>query len=228
MKKVLFSLAILLVSNLAFAQLSKGSLLVTGAASAYKGSYNGQGTSSSFLLLGPYTRTSFSIAPQVMYFLSNRFAIGVSGSYSELNYESKDENLNSSYVYSSNSHRNTIGQLIRYNIPLRQNFYLYLQEGALFYSGKGEYKSFSSGSFGSNNTITNPYNLTGYSIIFKTGIQYFLSNRVAVDVSVDLLNYTTQKEKYETETDTYDEFEINLVPNSVTLGISYRFGGTGN
>jgi hypothetical protein len=165
-----------------------------------------------------------------MYLFSNRFALGLLGSYSELNYESKDETINptSSYVYSSNSHRNTLGQLIRYNIPLRQNFYLYLQEGALYYSGKGEYKTTSSGPFSNNTTITNPYTLTGYSIIFKSGIQYFLSNRVALDVSVDLLNYTTQKEKYETETDTYNELEINLVPNSVTLGISYRFGGTGN
>jgi opacity protein-like surface antigen len=56
------------------------------------------------------------------------------------------------------------------------------------------------------------------------GIQYFLSNRVAIDVSVDILKYSEQKETYTTRTDNFSEFEVNLIPNSVTLGVSYRFG----
>jgi opacity protein-like surface antigen len=94
----------------------------------------------------------------------------------------------------------------------------------LYYSGKGEYSNVSTSAF-STTESKDSYDVTGYSIALKPGIQYFLSNRVAIDVSVDILKYSEQKETYTTRTDNFSEFEVNLIPNSLTLGISYRFGG---
>lgn len=227
MKKVLFSLYLLFIGTIAFAQLSKGSLLVTGSASGNKRNYDGSGTSANFLYFGPFTQTTFTVAPQVSYMLSNRFAIGLEGGYTKQKYESIDDNLSlngSTWTYKSNSHKYTAGQFLRYYIPLRQNFYLYFQESALYYSGKGEYSNVSTSVF-STTESKDSYDVTGYRIALKPGIQYFLSNRVAIDVSVDILKYTEQKETYTTRTDDFSEFEVNLIPNSVTLGVSYRFGG---
>jgi outer membrane protein W len=108
---------------------------------------------------------------------------------------------------------------------LRQNFYFYFQESATFFSGKGEYLNIVSGPF-SNSESKYTYDISGYSIVFRPGLQYFLSNRVAIDVAIDLVKYTNHKEKNNTSTDHHKEFQVNLIPNSVTLGLSYRFGGT--
>ncbi len=71
---------------MAFAQLSKGNLLVTGSFSGYKGPNIGGGVSSNYFvfLFDPSKVTTFSASPQVMYFISNRLSVGVIGGYNTL------------------------------------------------------------------------------------------------------------------------------------------------
>ncbi len=87
------------------------------------------------------------------------------------------------------------------------------------------YKSTTTGST-SNQDFSRDYSLTGYSLNIKPGIQYFLSNRVALDLSIEVFRFNSFREKTNNNNRKDTELMVNLIPNSVTLGLSYRFGGT--
>jgi len=228
MKKSLLLVAMLLSGSFAFAQLSKGNVLVTGAFSI-SGNANEQkinGTTTD----GP-TTTSFSFIPNVSYFITNNFSVGLElGLISNTNKEI-DVNGNTTVTNKDVTTSVGIAPFVRYYVPLGQNFYFYGQGGFGINSGNTENTRTSVTTVG-NNTITNEVksqsDVAAFNVRFRPGITYFLNNRFAIDASIGLLGLESSTTKIGDNEYKQTQFDFNIIPNSLNFGLSYRFGGTGN
>lgn len=230
MKKFLWLVALLLTTNLAFAQLSQGNLLVTGAFSI--SSNTSEVTNNSRVSDGP-TTTDFAFVPNVSYFLTNNFSLGLEIGFNR-NSTTSDfttDNGNTSVTVENVVSTFAFGPFVRYYVPLGNNFYFYGQGGIQVYGGT-EDETETAVTQNGNTTITVINNtttdLSGFSTGLKPGITYFLNNRFALDASFGLLQFATNGEKRTNYERRSNQVDFNIIPNSLTFGLSYRFGGTGN
>lgn len=215
--------AMLFATNFAFAQLSKGNLLVTGAFSV--GSTSQENTIAGKTTDGPSTST-FSIIPNVSYFLSDRFAVGLELGYSRLSSEVVD--VTSSRTTTTKEVTSGLGlsPFVRYYIPLGQKFYFYGQGGFGFTSGKVENTITTVTTFlGTQTTETKTESdLSAFNVGFRPGVTYFFTDRFALDASFGLLNFSNLTEKLGNNETKNSEINFNIIPSSLTFGLSYRFG----
>ena len=228
MKKIVLFVALLLTTNFAFAQLSKGNILVTGAFSISGSS--SENTVNNTTSDGP-TVTSVSFVPNVSYFLTVRFALGLELGLSNNTTEDKDINGNTTVTTKDVTGTFSISPFVRYYVPLGQNFYFYGQGGFGVTTGGIESTRTSVTTFG-NNTVTtetkSTSDISGFNVGLRPGITYFLNNRFALDASFGLLGIQNATVKEGDDEFKTTEFNFNIIPNSLTFGLSYRFGGTGN
>lgn len=230
MKKFLWLVAMLLTTNFAFAQLSQGNLLVTGAFSI--SSNTSEVTNNNRVSDGP-TTTDFAFVPNVSYFLTNNFSLGLEIGFNRNSTTSDFTNNNGNTTVTIENVVSTFafGPFVRYYIPLGTNFYFYGQGGIQVYGGTADETETAVTQNGNttttviNNTTTD---LSGFSIGLKPGITYFLNNRFALDASFGLLQFATNGEKRTNYERRSNQIDFNLIPNSINFGLSYRFGGTGN
>jgi long-subunit fatty acid transport protein len=228
MKKLLLLVALLLSGSFAFAQLSKGNVLVTGAFSI--SSSTEESTINNRTSDGP-TLTSFSFVPNVSYFITNRFSVGLELGLNSIALEEIEVNGNTTITTKDVTTSFGIGPFVRYYVPLGQNFYFYGQGGFGITAGNIESTRTSVTTFG-NSTVTNEVktqsDLTAVNVRFRPGITYFLNNRFALDASFGLLNIEGSTVKTGNDEFKQSQFNFNLIPNSINFGLSYRFGGTSN
>ncbi|KYG72472.1 outer membrane beta-barrel protein [Roseivirga echinicomitans] len=114
MKKLIFTMAILLVSTMGFAQIQKGDVQINGNVSFQK--VNNAGTEIS----------SFSLLPKAGVFVSETTSLG-----GIIGYTSRDFN-------GENSNEFNIGAYARFHKPMVENFYLYLEPSLTFGFGSRE------------------------------------------------------------------------------------------
>jgi hypothetical protein len=226
MKKIVLFVALLLSGNLAFAQLSKGNLLVTGALSI--SSNTSEITNNNRVSDGP-TTTDFAFVPNVSYFLTNNFSLGLEIGFNRNSVTSDftTDNGNTTVTLENVVSTFAFGPFVRYYVPLGNNFYFYGQGSIQAYGGTDDETETSVTQNG--NTTTTVINnsktdLSGFSIGLKPGITYFLNNRFALDASFGLLQFATTGEKRTNYERRSNQVDFNLIPNSINFGLSYRFG----
>ena len=114
MKKLIFTMAILLVSTMAFAQIQKGNIQITGNVGIQK--TNNAGTETS----------SFSLLPKAGVFVSETTSLGGIVGYTGGKFNG------------SKSDRFNLGAYARFHKPMVENFYLYLEPSLTFGFGNRE------------------------------------------------------------------------------------------
>jgi outer membrane protein len=225
MKKILLMVAMLFATNFAFAQLSKGNLLVTGAFSV--GSTSQENTINSKTTDGPST-SNFSIIPNVSYFINDRLSVGVELGYSSLSAELVDVRSSSTTVTTKDVTSGLgLSPFVRYYFPLGQKFYFYGQGGFGITSGKiNNTTTTVTTFFGTQTTeVKSESDLSAFNVGFRPGITYFFTDRFALDASFGLLNYSNTTVKLDKDETKNSELNFNIIPNSLNFGLSYRFGG---
>ncbi len=214
--------AMLFATNFAFAQLSKGNLLVTGAFSV--GSTSEENTVAGKTTDGPST-SNFSIIPNVSYFLSDRFAVGLELGYSRLSSEVVDVTSSGTITTKTVTGGLGLSPFVRYYIPLGQKFYFYGQGGFGFTSGKIENTITTFSSFFNRTTeVKTESDLSAFNVGFRPGVTYFFTDRFALDASFGLLNFSNSTTKLGNSETKNSELNFNIIPSSLTFGLSYRFG----
>jgi len=208
MKKLLsFSILLLLISSIAFAQVEKGKWFVAGYSSlgldigSEKYEYPNSGWKSTSV--SEYKYTEFDFNPYVGYFVIDKLPVGLFIDYEymkEVDKEDDDTWKTSDF---------TIGPFVRYYIADVKGFFPYV-EGRV---GFGSYKE--TDEYSGNK---DEWKSKIFTYKLGAGATYFLTDHVGLDLFLgyDHDSYKYEEDDYE-ETETYSSLEVNL-GIVVTLG----------
>lgn len=200
MKKAFFTLAALAVVSFTQAQqtdtvggFSKGDAFISGNVS-----YGTQKTDD-------FKQSSFTVAPMVGYFVSNNIAIGGSVAYTS------GKNEGGSTETTSNSLN--IGAFGRYYFMPSNQFSVFAQLQAGYLTRKNETEG---GSF------SEEYKENGFAAGFGPGVNYWLSDKFALETFVGFINYSSTEPDVDNAEAT-NRFNIGLNLSNVTFGLIYKF-----
>jgi hypothetical protein len=163
------------------------------------------------------------------YFLSNNFAIGISGSVnSSISYSRREDNKKYLSEYTDNNIEKGCGIFARYNHILDSSkFGFFFQLGTHYYWGTMKTTSPTMDSQGNIITIKRTTTHTQLLALLNPGIVYFINNKFSVESALGSIYYTSD-ESEPTDTNTVEKnsklgFDFNLT--TISLGFSYYFGG---
>lgn len=188
MRKSILMSAMLLMSAMAFAQIEKGQVQLSGNLLINNSENNFD------------ERTNFNITTRAGYFISDKTSLGLSLGFNS----SKSENT----IGSSDSNIFSIGAYARFHKPMVDNFYLFLQPGFSFGSGSTE-----------NGANTSDINTASVGI--SPGAIYFLSPKIALEMTMGSLQYSQFKETTNGNEVTTKNFGLNLNLTGFALGVSF-------
>lgn len=225
-KKIFFA-ALLLTNAAIYAQENKGKFMINGNGNFAKYKTHkdyGLGTNNSY---DKTNQTNGNVNLNFGYFLSNHFAIGVSGGYSGqinkqefVNPSSPNTNLYKSYTYSA-------GIFARYNCMIKESKFGFLFQLNANYD------------FEKNHTkityATNPNPSTdfggktvGSTTALRPGVIYFINQKFSLETLLGSVYYQQAVKTIENN-ETYKEknsnFGLDLSMTSIYIGITYYFGG---
>lgn len=180
MKKPILLLALMLTSTLAFGQMQKGDIQLSGNLNISK--VKNTGNESNF----------FRVAPQASLFLSETTSLGVS-----LGYSSQKTGIG---LNEQKTDLFTYGVFARFYKSMGDKFYFFLQPAITLGSGD-----------------INGTDLTNFSVNVTPGLAYFVSEKIALELNLGGLFYTSQDINQNINTENYG-FNFNL--SSLTLGAS--------
>jgi hypothetical protein len=169
------------------------------------------------------------------YFISNKFVVGIVGSFQYSSYINDYTNSNNSSIYKSNNKQTynlySSGVYMRYYKMIgKSNF-------AFFSELNGSYIWGNSLNQYVNATSPNPDQITdkkgkttGYLVGFKPGITYFINDKFGIEASFGNINYRLQNTKYTKSgiasgNDKTAGTNVSLSLSTLYLGVSYYFGG---
>ena len=141
MKKILFIATIIIMASTAFAQERNIYLGISGIQVGGSGPILGTGVF--YHKYNEDSETTFGLAPEIGYFISDKFAIGMSigFNYSIAKYEDWNADISDYERKSENATGWGIGTYVRYYAIKTERFGLYLQGGLSFISTKYEYNT---------------------------------------------------------------------------------------
>lgn len=207
MKKVLLSLGTLFAFTIASAQeetategFAKGDAFISGTVSF--------GTEKT----GDYIKTDvFTIAPKTGYFVNNNIVLGVGLAYIS---GTTDVNDGFNTPYETTTSGFEAGVFGRYYFTPASKFSIFTELSAAYGSVKVETDV--EGGFDSEEKTN------GFNVAFAPGINYFLSNHLALEASFGVLSYTTLKPDERGAVST-NSFNIGLDLANINFGILYKF-----
>jgi hypothetical protein len=223
MKKALLVAIAVITISYGYSQTEKGNMLIGGQISI-------SGNTSSALdsmSLNTTRSTSFSLIPNVGFFICNNFAIGASLNFGISNTTYKDEDLPSS-IYtqtSASDYTYGIGVFARKYFKIADKFMFFIN-GGISYSyltGKTTETTNSPNIDILSNNI--PPQTDKISVNINPGLVYFISPKLGIETSFGSLyyNYTTTKNKnvsYDNH-DNNSSYGINLNISTLSLGLHY-------
>jgi len=211
MKKIIIILSFLLCSQTIFAQLEKGMIAVglTSVLSVRKSVNESDPAFSNYNSNVTSKTTSYNIAPNVSYFLSNRFAIGISVGYA--GYTSTSENTSNNFLANSSdfsyskttSNGTSISPYVKYYFPISENVHFLLKAGAAntFSTGKtsGYTDNTTYDAFGNTTIVrTNEYgpnktNTVDITAGISPGILFMPTKKIGLEFSLgNLIAYNSR------------------------------------
>lgn len=249
MKKIMFVAGLLFCSQTIFAQLEKGMIAVGLTSSFNTGKNEDESNTPSFSSTNYTTKTtSYNIAPTMSYFLTNRFAIGLSVGYA--GYKTTVENTSNDLSANTKdldytktiSNGTTISPYVKYYFPLSDHFN-FLIKGSVNTtfstgntSGYSEHTDFDgagnvlnisrSNEYGPNktNTVDMGFGISP-GVLFmpgkKIGLEFSLGNVVAYNSRTAKTTNNTGGGTSKATTSGLQFFNFNTV--SIGTGIYYFF-----
>ncbi|NEM98542.1 outer membrane beta-barrel protein [Pontibacter burrus] len=221
MKNLIIIAALMLLGSSAFAQTSKGTIVLSGDVSL---SISEQEQKTPITSRKVQSSTiGYSFSPSVAYFIKDNLKIGAYIGY----YRSKTDNdiyeVGVSEIYTNSVHDNyNFGAYISKYIMLSDKFGLYATGSAgLFDSETNE-----------NSTASPDYHYIsktdGFSISAVPGIVYFPTEKIGISASLGRLSYTSQKsmQKYYETNSTHNRnssLDLDLSSSTLLFGFSYHF-----
>jgi hypothetical protein len=218
MKKLVLSMIVVsLVCFKSIGQHSQGSLSVGGTfnLSSSKTTYEYNNSSTD----GPKT-TNFKIVPSVEYFMSDKFSVGLGIGFTTS--RTKEENVTISGVsydkYLEATPRFVFNPYVRMYFPLGDRVSIFGQGFISLATGKDRYEYTDN-----NRTDTYKYNASDFSIGVTPGIQFMVSQKIALEATFGFVGYKSSSydtgDKSSTKT---GGFGLNLDPSSF-LNFGFRY-----
>lgn len=223
MKKILLATVALTLCITAHSQINKGTKFLGGNLNLSASSNDYQSTG---LISGSKSATTtFSVSPTAGFFIKENVAIGLSLGYNYSN------SKNSSSSSTSNTTNNTISfnPYIRNYINLSDKALLFIQTSVSYAYG-----------FGNNvNTVPGVVSVTDRTetatirAALVPGINYFLTNKWALETSIGSIAYSFAYKNYipntttsssSTQTTTTSNFNFNLSMSTINIGVKYFIG----
>lgn len=163
------------------------------------------------------------------YFLSNNFAIGVSGSVNNYNSTHNAHDLNYSFEHTSNFAQKACGIFARYNHTLKSGkLGFFLQLGTQYIWGDEHITDI-------QKDPSWPYLVTykdfakhnGALVILNPGLIYFINKKFSVESSLGSIYSSSDKAKSSINpiNEKTTKFSADLYLTSINLGFTYYFGG---
>ncbi|MGV3641209.1 MAG: outer membrane beta-barrel protein [Adhaeribacter sp.] len=207
MKKFLLLIGLSLsFFQMAFAQTDSGTLFLGGSFHLNKQNYDDTPT------VKQRTTSDFSLSLQAGRFISQNLVLGLSLDYGG-NSNKSTQIENELPNYSNYSYRTiATGPFVRKYIPLAEKFYFYGQgtAGMQFKRHKNEDAS---------NPFANNYKNRSAYIRLMPGLNYFLTPKIALEISSSGISYTYYRPK--NVKGHSDQLNVNLNLASLNYGVSF-------
>ena len=149
---------------------------------------------------GDESTNEFGFSPKVGMFLSDNIAAGLKLGYTS---EKGDNNGVDFVDYTTLA----VGAFGRYYVSPESEFSLFAELGV-------DYKSI--------DDKLNDAKADGFDIAFAPGISYFVSKNFAIEATVGVLSYTTEKADF-SGAESRDNFDIGLNFANINFGVVYKF-----
>ncbi len=190
MRKSLLLIAAVFISTLAFAQIQKGDIQLTGTFNLTKTD------------AGNSVETSgFQFSPRAGLFLNDHTSIGIALGYSS---NKQEANTNEQKVGLF-----TFGAYARFYKPVVDKLYFFLEPSVTL--GSGTVK-----------TTGNPdIDTNTFAIALQPGINYFLSDKLALEATVGRLFYSRNKAEGSGNSTEQDSYGLDFSPSNISFGISF-------
>jgi hypothetical protein len=163
------------------------------------------------------------------YFLSNNFAVGISGSVSSSELTARsDANMNYFSEYTSKYIEKGCGVFARYNHTIvSSKLGFFLQLNTRYSWGDMNTTSTSMDLNGNHITIKGFTKNTGTFTALNPGIIYFINNKFSVESMLGSIYYASGKSKSDDENinEKTSRFGADFYLTTISLGFSYYFGG---
>ena len=214
MKKVLIVLALSLFAVGAFAQ--KGKFYIgTSVMSPVSPAANIDDYFGSFATGFLYNKvkddsksTIWGLAPEVGYFVSDKFSVGLGVAFNQLSTKDDEEGAETNKVNSFG-----INPYVRYYACTADKFSFYVQGGFEFVSSKAD----AEGAKAANN----------FGVNIRPGVQYSLSDKFAINATFGELGFSSGKNYHYGAGDPVEvketNFGLNLSMATLLFGITYSF-----
>jgi len=251
MKKLIIFASFILCSQNIFAQLEKGmiSIGLTSALTYSKSTDESNATTSNgtnFKLNNIKKNTTYTIAPIFSYFLSSKFAIGISIGYSGSSNSSENQQYGNNILYNNHTKTTsggiTISPFVKYYIPLSNQVFFYFQGGIGVGINNGKTSGYDdnttvdafgnginthrTGDYGPNttNTFTTSIGINP-GILFmptkKIGIELYTGNLIGYNYRVDNTKYADGSNTIKSTQNGIQFLNINTL--NVGTGVYYFF-----
>tara|TARA_R110000751_G_scaffold135_3_gene659 strand:+ start:77370 stop:77999 length:630 start_codon:yes stop_codon:yes gene_type:complete len=209
MKKLLFTAAIAVLGftsvnaqeEMTTGGFANGDVFVSGAV--------GFGTSSQ----GDFKENQFEISPKVGFFVSDNIAVGASVGYTSFTEEGPAFDPTSLETVTAENKLSALsaGVFGRYYTTPSSQFSFFGELSANFVASKFD-EAF----------VEEDQKADGLNFGFTPGVSYFVSNCIALEASVGVLNYSTNKADAE-GAEARNNFNIGLDLSDINFGIVYKF-----
>ncbi len=160
---------------------------------------------------------SFTFSIPAGYFISNKFAVGLVGSYSYQYYENKSYD----YKYESNRKSNSflVGPFVRSYFPISEKLLVFIHLETLYGKQNTEYQDFYNSNPPENTTEKkNLFNATLYP-----GLSYKVSNKVLLEAGFARFNYSSSDgdiTNNDGEKDSKNSSSFNFMVNYISFGLT--------
>ncbi len=204
------TLALLFVSTFAFAQIEKGTFLVSGNFSISKNNLASASIGNS-----PADVTQLQFTPYFGFMVSPRIAVGVLSTYSR--YEQKYESGNVFNPQKTVLNTYSAGPFMRYYHPITERFFFFGQADVTFNKSEATYTL--------NDPSLDPIKatLSGTSVAIRPGISYFISKRWAIEVLLGSVAYNTRDYKTANQKTNMDGFVFSFITRELSSGVVFTF-----
>lgn len=219
------------------AQINKGTWMVGGNLSGRVTNSQSSDTNNTYI----NKTTSFSILPQIGYFISKNILLGASLGYDYFNgnYEN-DYTRNSMHYYSNTSIQKSTSQSMKFGVlagyyaPINDriyfNSYFTMDYSIPFYSYNQSTSStinnspFVTTNNSSNSSTTDNTKKTSgtFNLGISPGLSFFVTSKLALEASLGILNYSTNfTNDSSAKKSNSSGSGFNFGINSISLGIRY-------
>jgi hypothetical protein len=251
MKKLIIIASFLVCSQNIFAQLEKGmiSIGLSSALTYSKSTDESNATTpngTNFHLNNIKKNTGYTIAPTFSYFLSSKFAIGISIGYSGYSNSSESQQYGNNILYNYHTKNTsggiTISPFVKYYIPLSDQVFFYFKGGISAGINNGKTSGYSDNTtidaFGNgistnraNEYGPNKTNTSTTSIGINPGILFMPTKKIGIELYTGNLigyNYRVDNTKYADGSNTTKSTQngiqfLNLNTLTVGTGVYYFF-----